>query len=111
MGSQPARLGLGAGMMLFSHIIPISLTPLIVQGNVWASHGHSGLGCAVFLGLGRTTAAEWLDARRGTQQCVQRAASGVLPGIAIMLTVLGFNRSATACAMRSIHGLRGTAAG
>jgi len=25
------------------------------------------------------------------------------PGIAIMLTVLGFNRSATACAMRSIH--------
>jgi len=79
--------------VLFSHVLPNSLSPLIVAASL-------GIGTAIleaaalgFLGLGaRPPLAEWgLMLSDNRQKFVTGWWLVAAPGIAIMLTVLGFN--------------------
>lgn len=86
-------VGLREGRILFRHILPNSLTPILVQGTM-------GIGSAVleaaalgFLGMGaQPPEPEWgkmlADARN---YIVQAPWLSVFPGLAIMVTVLSFN--------------------
>jgi peptide/nickel transport system permease protein len=86
IGSRPMRI-------LFRHVLPNCLTPLIVQGTL-------GIGTAIldaaglsFLGLGaQPPTPEW-GAMLGQGRFAVFSAPHIVifPGIAIMLTVLGFN--------------------
>lgn len=86
-------LGISSGRILFRHILPNALTPLIVQSTL-------GIGAAIletaalsFLGLGaQPPMAEWgsmLSAERN--QLFTAPHLVFFPGLAIMLNVLGFN--------------------
>lgn len=86
-------LGLDSGRILFRHILPNAITPLIVQATL-------GIGAAIletaalsFLGLGaQPPTAEWgsmLSAERN--QLFTAPHLVFFPGLAIMLNVLGFN--------------------
>ncbi|WP_153977265.1 nickel transporter permease [Paenibacillus xylanilyticus] len=86
---------LGANNMriLFRHILPNSLTPLIVQGTL-------GIGTAIieaaalgFLGMGaQPPDPEWGKMLSDSRQFLQKAPwTLIFPGLSIMLTVLGFN--------------------
>jgi len=86
-------LGAGDAHILFRHVLPIALAPLIVGGSL-------GIGAAIldaaglgFLGLGaQPPLAEWGLMLSDTRQKLFTAPWLVaFPGIAIMLTVLGFN--------------------
>lgn len=86
LGASPLRI-------LFRHVLPNCLTPLIVQGTL-------GIGTAIldsaglsFLGLGaQPPTPEWGAMLGQGRYAVFSAPHIVLfPGIAIMLTVLGFN--------------------
>ena len=86
-------LGLSPLRILFRHVLPNCLTPLIVQGTL-------GIGTAIldaaglsFLGLGaQPPTPEW-GAMLGQGRFAVFSAPHIVlfPGIAIMLTVLGFN--------------------
>ena len=86
IGSTPGRI-------LFRHVLPNGLTPLIVQGTL-------GIGTAIldaaglsFLGLGaQPPTPEW-GAMLGEGRFAVFSAPHIVlfPGLAIMLTVLGFN--------------------
>jgi len=86
VGARPARI-------LFSHVLRNCFTPLIVQGTL-------GIGTAIldaaglsFLGLGaRPPTPEW-GAMLGQGRYAMFTAPHIVlfPGLAIMLTVLGFN--------------------
>ena len=86
LGASPSRL-------LFLHIMPNAVTPLIVQGTL-------GIGTAVleaaalsFLGLGaQPPTPEWGAILSESRNYVFTAPHLVFfPGLAIMITVLGFN--------------------
>jgi len=86
-------IGSSGKRLLFRHILPNCLTPLIVQGTL-------GIGTAIldaaglsFLGLGaQPPTPEWGAMLGGGRFAVFSAPHIVLfPGLAIMLTVLGFN--------------------
>jgi peptide/nickel transport system permease protein len=90
-----ASIAVGAShpRVLFSHVLPNSLSPLIVAASL-------GIGTAIleaaalgFLGLGaRPPLAEWgLMLSDNRQKFVTGWWLVAAPGIAIMLTVLGFN--------------------
>jgi len=83
---QPAHI-------LFAGILPNCLTPIIVQGTL-------GIGTAIldaaafgFLGLGaQPPTPEWGTMLGRAQQVFFSAPHiGIFPGVAILLTVLGFN--------------------
>jgi len=86
-------IGASAGRLLWRHILPDSLTPMLVQATV-------GIGTAIleaaglsFLGLGaQPPTPEW-GAMLGQGRGAVFAAPHIVlfPGLAIMLTVLGFN--------------------
>jgi peptide/nickel transport system permease protein len=86
VGCKPARI-------LFAGILPNCLTPIIVQGTL-------GIGTAIldaaafgFLGLGaQPPTPEWGTMLGRAQQVFFSAPHiGIFPGVAILLTVLGFN--------------------
>lgn len=86
-------LGAGNSRILFRHILPNSLTPLIVQGTL-------GIGTAIieaaalgFLGMGaQPPDPEWGKMLSDSRQFIQKAPwTLIFPGLSIMLTVLGFN--------------------
>ncbi|MEW8979725.1 MAG: nickel transporter permease [Symbiobacterium sp.] len=85
--------GGGHGRILFRHILPNALAPLIVQSTL--SIGTAMLDAAglSFLGLGaRPPTPEWGAMLSGAQVYIQLAPWVVtFPGLAIMLAVLGFN--------------------
>lgn len=91
---QAARAaGGGHGRILWRHILPNALAPLIVQSTL--SIGTAMLDAAglSFLGLGaQPPAPEWGAMLSGAQVYIQLAPWVVtFPGLAIMLAVLGFN--------------------
>ncbi len=91
---QAARAaGGGHGRVLWRHILPNALAPLIVQSTL--SIGTAMLDAAglSFLGLGaQPPAPEWGAMLSGAQVYIQLAPWVVtFPGLAIMLAVLGFN--------------------
>ncbi|HEY1013221.1 MAG TPA: ABC transporter permease [Herpetosiphonaceae bacterium] len=86
-GAKPRRI-------LFRHILPNSLTPILVQMTLSIATAITSVAALGFLGLGaQPPRPEW-----GTMLAASRNYVGtgqwwytLFPGIAIMLTVLGFN--------------------
>ncbi|MFD1885931.1 nickel transporter permease [Paenibacillus wenxiniae] len=86
-------IGVRDTRLLFRHILPNSLTPLIVQGTLGVATAiieAAGLG---FLGLGaQPPEPEWGKMLSDSRQFIQTAPWTVIfPGICILLTSLGFN--------------------
>ncbi len=86
-------LGAGRWRILFRHLLPNSLSPLIVAASLGVGTAildAAGLG---FLGLGaQPPLAEWgLMLSDNRQKLFTEWWLVVVPGVAIMLTVLGFN--------------------
>ncbi|MDQ0256928.1 peptide/nickel transport system permease protein [Evansella vedderi] len=85
--------GMKNGRILFHHVLPNSVAPIIVQATL--SFGTAILEAAAlgFLGLGaQAPQPEWGKMLSDSRQYIQSAPWLVLfPGISIMLVVLGFN--------------------
>lgn len=86
MGGSNARI-------LIRHILPNSLTPIIVQGTLGISTAIIEAAALGFLGMGaQPPLPEWGKMLSDSRQFIQTAPWTVFfPGLAIMLTVLGFN--------------------
>ncbi|MFJ8263739.1 nickel transporter permease [Rummeliibacillus sp. NPDC094406] len=86
-------IGMKDFRILFSHILPNSMTPVIVQGTLAIASAIIEAAALGFLGLGaQAPQPEWgkmlADARI---YLVNAPWTMIFPGLAIMLTVLGFN--------------------
>ncbi|HWI46723.1 MAG TPA: ABC transporter permease, partial [Rummeliibacillus sp.] len=86
-------IGMKDYRILFSHILPNSMTPVIVQGTLAIASAIIEAAALGFLGLGaQAPQPEWgkmlADARI---YLVNAPWTMIFPGLAIMLTVLGFN--------------------
>ncbi|NSL51822.1 nickel transporter permease [Calidifontibacillus erzurumensis] len=86
-------LGMNDSRILFKHILPNSIAPIIVQGTLAIATAIIECAALGFLGLGaQPPTAEWgkmlADSR---QYLIQAPWTMIFPGLAIMLTVLGFN--------------------
>ncbi len=91
---QAARvLGVSPFNILFRHIMPNAITPLIVQGTLGIGTAILETAALSFLGLGaQPPTAEWgamLSAERN--QVFNAPHLVFFPGLAIMINVLGFN--------------------
>jgi peptide/nickel transport system permease protein len=86
-------LGVGTARLLFHRILPNALTPLIVQGTLGIATAILDAAALSFLGLGaQPPMPEWGSMLGAERNQVFSAPHLVFfPGIAIMLTVLGFN--------------------
>ena len=86
-------LGATQGRIIFRHVLPNSLSPLIVQGALSIATATIEVAALGFLGIGaQPPLPEWgtmiSDSR---QYYVDAPWTMVFPGLAIFLTVLGFN--------------------
>jgi ABC-type dipeptide/oligopeptide/nickel transport system permease subunit len=86
-------LGATQGRIVWRHVLPNTLAVIIVQSTLQVAAAiltAAGLG---FLGLGaQPPAAEWGSMLSSSRQYIRLAPHSVtFPGLAIMLTVLGFN--------------------
>jgi ABC-type dipeptide/oligopeptide/nickel transport system permease subunit len=86
-------LGESPGGILFRRILPNALTPLIVQGTLGIGGAILEVAALSFVGLGATPPlAEWGLMIADDRKFITTVPTLVLfPGIAITLTVLGFN--------------------
>jgi peptide/nickel transport system permease protein len=90
-----AALGLGAGTfrVVFRHILPNVLAPLIVQASVSLAYAILTEAALSYLGLGtQPPAPSWGTMLNEGRTYLETAPwMSVFPGLAIMLAVLGFN--------------------
>lgn len=86
-------IGMKDARILFSHILPNSMAPVIVQGTLAIATAILEAAALGFLGLGaEAPMPEWGKMLADSKNYLQSAPwTMVFPGIAIMLTVLGFN--------------------
>ncbi|MEC0239256.1 ABC transporter permease [Paenibacillus dokdonensis] len=86
-------IGMKNMRILLSHILPNSLTPIIVQGTLGIATAIIEAAALGFLGLGaQPPEPEWGKMLSDSRQFIQKAPwTVVFPGVSIMLTVLGFN--------------------
>jgi peptide/nickel transport system permease protein len=87
-------VGVPRRTILGSHILPNSISPLIVQGTLALATAIIDVAGLGFLGLGPQDPAtpEWGTMLTGTIRYLQTAPHlAIIPGIAIVLAVLGFN--------------------
>ena len=86
-------IGMGDARILLHHVLPNSLAPIIVQGTLAIATAIIECAALGFLGLGaQPPSPEWGKMLADSRQFIIQAPWTVLfPGIAIMLTVLGFN--------------------
>jgi len=86
-------IGLKDARILFSHILPNSMAPVIVQGTLAVATAILEAAALGFLGLGaQAPLPEWGKMLSDSKQYLQSAPwTMIFPGLAIMLTVLGFN--------------------
>ncbi|WP_151733144.1 nickel transporter permease ['Paenibacillus yunnanensis' Narsing Rao et al. 2020] len=86
-------IGMKNSRILFTHILPNSLTPIIVQGTLGIATAIIEAAALGFLGLGaQPPDPEWGKMLSDSRQFIQKAPWTVIfPGLSIMLTVLGFN--------------------
>ncbi|MFF2911860.1 nickel transporter permease [Paenibacillus sp. NPDC057934] len=86
-------IGMKDSRILITHILPNSLTPVIVQGTLGIAHAIIEAAALGFLGLGaQPPDPEWGKILSDSRQFIQKAPWTVIfPGLSIMLTVLGFN--------------------
>ena len=86
-------LGAGNARMLFRHVLPNSLSPLIVQGALSIATATIEAAALGFLGLGVPPPnPEWGTMLSDSREYYTSAAwTMIYPGLAILFTVLGFN--------------------
>lgn len=86
LGSNPARV-------IFSHVLPNSLSPLIVQITLSIGTAILDVAALGFLGLGaQPPEPEWgVMIRDGYRQFLKAPYMSIFPGLAIFLSVVGFN--------------------
>ena len=90
----PASLGASSFRQIFRHVLPNSLSPLIVQSSLSVAGAILEAAALGFLGLGaQPPTPEWGAMLADGYKYLTIGAWWVLlfPGVAIMLTVLGFN--------------------
>jgi len=86
-------LGAGTPRILFRHLLPNSLAPLIVQATLDVGNAMLLTSTLSFLGLGvRAPAAEWgAMVSSGRVYLLDHWWYATFPGAAILLTAMGFN--------------------
>lgn len=86
-------IGMRDARILFSHILPNSMAPVIVQGTLAIATAILEAAALGFLGLGaQAPMPEWGKMLADSKNYMQSAPwTMIFPGMAIMLTVLGFN--------------------
>ncbi|PID14308.1 peptide ABC transporter permease [Sporosarcina sp. P34] len=86
-------IGMKDYRILFSHILPNSMAPVIVQGTLAIATAILEAAALGFLGLGAEAPyPEWGKMLADSKDYLQNAPwTMIFPGLAIMLTVLGFN--------------------
>ncbi|MDR7484342.1 MAG: ABC transporter permease [Armatimonadota bacterium] len=86
-------LGATAGRILWRHVLPNTLAVIIVQSTLQIASAILSAAALGFLGLGaQPPTAEWGAMLSNARQYIRLAWHSVtFPGMAIMLTVLGFN--------------------
>ncbi|PYE49877.1 ABC transporter permease [Deinococcus yavapaiensis] len=88
-------LGATSSRVMFRHVLPNSMTPLIVQGSLSIATATIEVAALGFLGLGATPPApEWGTMIADAFQLgvyLSAPWTMIFPGLAILLTVLGFN--------------------
>ena len=86
-------IGMRDSRILFSHILPNSMTPIIVQGTLAIATAIIEAAALGFLGLGaQAPSPEWGKMLADARIYLLKAPwTMIFPGLAIMLTVLGFN--------------------
>lgn len=86
-------IGMKDARILFSHILPNSMAPVIVQGTLAIATAILEAAALGFLGLGaQAPMPEWGKMLADSKDYLQTAPwTMVFPGLAIMFTVLGFN--------------------
>ena len=87
-------VGVPRRQILVSHILPNAVAPLIVQATLALATAIIDVAALGFLGLGSQDPgrAEWGSMLANTDRYLQTAPSlAIIPGLAIVLSVLGFN--------------------
>ncbi|MDN4608395.1 nickel transporter permease [Sporosarcina highlanderae] len=86
-------IGMKDARILFSHILPNSMAPVIVQGTLAVATAILEAAALGFLGLGaEAPQPEWGKMLADSKAYLQSAPwTMIFPGLSIMLTVLGFN--------------------
>jgi peptide/nickel transport system permease protein len=86
-------IGMSDHRILFHHVLPNSITPIIVQGTLAVATAIIEAAALGFLGLGtQPPNAEWGRMLADSKQYLMQAPwTMIFPGVAIMLVVLGFN--------------------
>ena len=86
-------LGAGTARVVFRHVFPNTISVLIVQTTLQVASAILSAAALGFLGLGvQQPTAEWGAMLSTARQYIQLAPHTLIfPGLAIMLTVLGFN--------------------
>lgn len=86
-------IGMKDFRILLSHILPNSMAPVIVQGTLAVATAILEAAALGFLGLGaEAPQPEWGKMLADSKDYLQNAPwTMIFPGLAIMLTVLGFN--------------------
>ncbi|WP_108670550.1 ABC transporter permease [Peribacillus acanthi] len=86
-------IGMSNARILFHHVLPNSMAPIIVQGTLAIATAIIECAALGFLGLGAEVPfPEWGKMLSDAKQfLIQAPWTMVFPGLAIMLTVLGFN--------------------
>jgi len=88
-----SALGYSHGRVLWRHVLPNCLTPIIVLGTLGLGGSILSVAGLAFLGLGGDPfVPEWgLMLKLGWDQSAQGASQVGLSGACILVTVLGFN--------------------
>ncbi len=88
-----SALGAGQARTIFKHVLPNSLTPLIVQGALSIATATIEAAALGFIGLGaQPPTPEWGTMLADSREYYTQAPwTMIFPGLAILLTVLGFN--------------------
>ena len=87
-------VGVRRPAILFSHILPNAISPLIVQGTLAMATAIIDVAGLGFLGLGPQDPGtpEWGTMLTDVDRYLQSAAHlAIIPGVAIIISVLGFN--------------------
>ncbi|HEX7009779.1 MAG TPA: ABC transporter permease [Phycisphaeraceae bacterium] len=86
-------LGSSSGRIIFSHILPNGLSPIIVQLTLSIGTAILDVAALGFLGLGaQPPAPEWgVMIQQGYRQFLRAPWMSIFPGVAIFLSVVGFN--------------------
>lgn len=86
-------IGMSDARILFHHILPNSMAPIIVQGTLAIATAIIEAAALGFLGLGaQPPNPEWGTMLASSKDFLTQAPwTMIFPGLAIMLTVLGFN--------------------